>query len=48
MQYYSIGVYPKDINIVQTRKNLSTPGAAAKIMQWNPNPTEDVPAKVIT
>jgi len=32
MQYYSTGLYPKEINIVQTRKNLSTPGAAAKII----------------
>ena len=48
MQYYTMGKYPKPVDKAGVRKNLSTPGGAAKIYERNPQPYDDVPAKAIT
>ena len=45
MQYYTLGKYPKKIDVARARKNLSTPGQAAKINERNPQPSDDVNVK---
>jgi len=45
---YSIGMFPKDVQVNSVKKGNAAPGLAKRINDRNPQPTEDVPVKVIT
>jgi hypothetical protein len=40
-----MGKYPKKVQQQRARKNMATPGAAARINERNPQPYDDVPVK---
>ena len=48
MRYYTLGEYPKKINVIPVKKNYAEPGEAAKMNERNPQPFDDVKAKTIT
>ena len=48
MQYYSLGKYPKKIEVIPVKKNYAEPGEAARINERNPQPFDDVNVKAIT
>ena len=50
LRYYSTGEYPKadQIEIIKMRKNLASPGEAAKINERNPQPFDEINVKAVT